>query len=930
MMFFSVISFSQGTENFTNLPSDPGTSTSYINRSWTGTDGNAWTGNGRKDRTITAGNPALCMGGTVQGAGFVQSPTYAGGIGTLTFKAVRDFASTNTRTLRVFVNNVQQGADITVDPNSDVANIFTQTLNISGNVVLRIESVGLNQVKIDDLSWNGYVSTTPVISVVSSGLNPFVYVAGNGPSSSQSIQVSGLSLVPASGDLTVTAPANYEVSLDNLNFASSQLLSYIGGTLTTQNVYVRLKAGLSFATYNESVVVSGGGATSVNVALTGRVVKPFSIPYTNAYATQTDYNDSVLQGLVYSSGMIFTTTAGGFLNVALNEYLETPTIDFTAQSFLALYFDMRDFGGATGQKIAVMVSENNGATYTTLNTFTMTSGYLPYFTLINLVGSTSTTGKIKIQMTEGTNSVRVRNLKIYNPAVWNGTSWSNIVGPSLTLGAVINGNYSTLTNGEFSAEYLCVNSGIMTVDSGDLITVQNEIRRLGTSQLILQNDANVIQNTNSINIGSVEVRRNSSPMKRLDYTAWSSPVNGQNLLNFSPNTVLTRFYTYNPATNAWDVVASPSTTNFLPSVGYLIRVDNTWNAVTPSPYNGVFVGSLRNGNYSSALTAGFNLVGNPYPSPINATTFIADNNSVNGLNTLYFWTHEATTNGFASYAGGVGVPAISGGVVPDGTIQIGQGFLVNPTSAANSVFNNNQRLATNTGQFIRSSNTSTSVTRDLFRLSLRTDANPYNQIAIYYKVGASNQVDNLLDAPLFTNALSNISSLIDNNKYVIQARTGELDLNDEVALSFVAEQNGIYAIKIDGLEGVFANGQNIYLKDNLLNVIHDIKANEYSFTSEAGTFNNRFSIVYKNSVLSQEVFNDTNLVVYKSNESLIIKSTNSVIQSVVVYDVQGRNILSKNVADLNEVNIDAVKTNNQVLLVEVTTNKGKEIKKVIF
>src|SRR5690606_24654236 len=68
---------------------------------------------------------------------------------------------------------------------------------------------------------------------------------------------------------------------------------------------------------------------------------------------------------------------------------------------------------------------------------------------------------------------------------------------------------------------------------------------------VVQNNGNIIQNENgAVNIGKITVFRNSEKMVRQDATFWSSPVSGQNLRSFSPNTLLKRFYLYNKYSEA--------------------------------------------------------------------------------------------------------------------------------------------------------------------------------------------------------------------------------------------------------------------------------------------------------------------------------------------------------------------------------------------
>ena len=116
---------------------------------------------------------------------------------------------------------------------------------------------------------------TPILSVVPNTLSGFNYIIGNGPSVSQSYNLSGNTLAPAAGNITVTAPINYEVSLNNSVFSSSVSVAYAASTLAATPIYVRLKSGLPVGLYNGQLVTNaGGGATTVNVTCNGEVYGP--------------------------------------------------------------------------------------------------------------------------------------------------------------------------------------------------------------------------------------------------------------------------------------------------------------------------------------------------------------------------------------------------------------------------------------------------------------------------------------------------------------------------------------------------------------------------------------------------------------------------------------------------------------------------------
>ncbi|WP_298417448.1 GEVED domain-containing protein [uncultured Kordia sp.] len=132
--------------------------------------------------------------------------------------------------------------------------------------------------------------------------------------------------------------------------------------------------------------------------------------------------------------------------------------------------------------------------------------------------------------------------------------------------------------------------------------------------------------------------------------------------------------------------------------------------------NYIFRGKPNNGDISVGPLGDTNLylVGNPYPSALDANEFLADNPNMEG--TLYFWEHwGGGTHVFVEYQGGYATYTSMGGGVPGMShpsvsaagsatktptryIPVGQGFFVQgDNNAGNGVtttieFNNSQRL----------------------------------------------------------------------------------------------------------------------------------------------------------------------------------------------------------------------------------------------
>src|SRR5690606_35719521 len=136
----------------------------------------------------------------------------------------------------------------------------------SGNVVVTITDADSTScsfnVTIED---QGVCSSAnPVITTSTTTLNTFTHMVGV-PSASQNFTVSGLSLT---ADIVVTAPADFEVSLDNSAFNSTVSIAPTTGTVAPTQVYVRGNAS-TYGAYAGDIIISSIGADNDTVAVTG-------------------------------------------------------------------------------------------------------------------------------------------------------------------------------------------------------------------------------------------------------------------------------------------------------------------------------------------------------------------------------------------------------------------------------------------------------------------------------------------------------------------------------------------------------------------------------------------------------------------------------------------------------------------------------------
>jgi subtilisin-like proprotein convertase family protein len=520
---------------------------------------------------------------------------------------------------------------------------------------------------------------------------------------------------------------------------------------------------------------------------------------------------------------------------------------------------------------------------------------------------------------------------------WNGTAWSNGV-PTNSVAANFTGNYTS--SGNLDACSATIATGVtVTFNAGHTFIVGDAVTVNGTGSLIINNNAALRQTGDKTNVGNIIVRRDSAPMVRLDYTAWSSPVSGQQLQAFSPNTLATRFYQYlytgTTTPTAYQVVTP--TTNFLSGKGYMIRAANNW-PVTATAFNGQFTGIPNNGYYTQNIGKGYNLLGNPYASPVDASKFLTDNSTLVGA--LYFWTHTAPASGgvypinnFASYTTLGGTASAAGGAVPNGTIQTGQGFYIYAFDSGSASFKNAQRVnASVSTQFFRNSeNADTTSESEKHRiwLNLNDTENNYNQILVGYVNGATNGFDNTIDGEVLDKNNTMLYNLINDSEYVIQGKGLPFANTDEIALGLKATTAGTYNISLENVDGLFT-AQNVYVKDNVTNIIHDIKQAPYTFATSEGVFNNRFKVVFTNAALGNDSsFSDGSVVVFTQNEELKINASQQ-MATVKVYDVLGRTIYNNSNVNDKVLNISSIANRNQALLVKITFTTGQTVTKKVI
>ncbi|MCO6175459.1 GEVED domain-containing protein [Flavobacterium sp. NRK F10] len=613
--------------------------------------------------------------------------------------------------------------------------------------------------------------------------------------------------------------------------------------------------------------------------------------------------------------------------------------------------------------------------------------------VINVCPSATTTYTAAITYTlcDGTvltetdeTTVTVNGAKVWNGSInndWdNDNNWTPagkptaldcVVIPDTTTDPVISGTGYNGVGLNLSIQ----NDASLTVNTDNAVTITDWVNISTTGDLILDNAGSLVQINNISNSGSGAMHMDrDTNIRKLDYVYWSSPVTSFSSGNISPNTT-GAIYKWTPtiASNLngygnW----SGGIENMTIGKGYIVRGPDNYTTALQN-FTATFAGTPNNGNISTPIVRGtydgadyttcatctlatkdddnWNLVGNPYPSAINAINFLTTNTNIAGF--VKLWTHgtlpsSAIVDPFydsfvynytpGDYLTYNATGTSSGPGVFNGSIAAGQGFfvLMNHAGATsqNVSFNNSMRSNLyDNGEFFKNASSGSNIDRHRIWLDLIAPDNTSVRALVGYIDGATNDEDRLYDAITDKKLNLNLFSLVNNQEMTIQGRQTPFNVNDQVPLGINVPQDGIYSIGIGALDGLFGDTpQDIYLEDLTTNVIHDLRSMPYTFSTTSGIFNNRFVLRYTINSLSTEDINEIENNVWAVTENeLTVKSSIERIRSVQVFDVLGRHIASKSNVENNEVIFNSLQKNNTTLLLQITLESGITIhKKVIF
>ena len=512
----------------------------------------------------------------------------------------------------------------------------------------------------------------------------------------------------------------------------------------------------------------------------------------------------------------------------------------------------------------------------------------------------------------------------------------------------------TIANTTYACNCAIASGVEVNVSAGTTLALRYQYE--GAGLLVIEDGASLHQIDDQIsNSGAIQLKRKTTPIRKMDYTYWSSPVQSQRLVDVSPATLSDKFFSFDGASDTWK---NESPTSLMTIArGYIIRGPQHFSTTVPSLYEAVFSGIPNNGIYDFPIGSDqFNLIGNPYPSAIDADLFMTDINNASSIDgALYFWTHNTpiqqsgseyiyTADDYATYnrTGGTGTAkgaALSGGQVPSGKIASGQSFFVGTASGipANSrfQFKNSMRIIDQNTQFFKQASTkkATAIEKNRVWLNLTNSKGAFKQLLVGYITGATNDWDNLYDGPTFDGQeFVDFYSTNQGKNLTIQGRALPFVDTDVVPLGYRSTIAGSFDISIDNRDGSLA-GQEIWLEDKKTNTLHELSKGKYTFTAINGVENDRFVLKYTAKTLGTDdnEVADKSLIVSVKNKKITLTSSAEAITQVQLFDLLGRKVYDKSKINAQEWSISNLPSSEQTLIVKTTLANGTiSNKKIIY
>ena len=846
----------------------------------------------------------------------------------------------------------------------------------------RIYSLGLSLmflsfISIDNLhATDYYLKSTGAITTASSwntapngsGSNAASF-AGSGNVWHFTNRASGslLALFGAPSGATVVIESGFNLSVSGLNGQISSLIDVAsGGTLTIGNSKTypfNLVDAASTVIYNSSsapVVPVGGGYGNLTIAASTNV-------------SGTGGNIDVNGLLTINSGITFTMTGSNSLNLYGTSGCIAGTGSISIDNTSGISF----FGGNGGNNGTLNLA-NGGQTLNTLYCqFLAGTDYVTLGTDVTVSGSSS----LFLQLSGGVDlNGKTLTMDATSDASFPASSTDGelrVTGNSvISINGTIGGNggssvFFNSTNNTMKS--FTVNSSGQTLQIGSTLNITDNLDVMdGTvdvnGMVILVASSSRTARLGPIGAtGSITGNLTAQTFHQAGLTDWTNlganGVSGVQVGNWDGQIPITCVgCNFAPSSlggfasvQGWDESTSTyiqpmnNTDPLTPGIGYWVYLGTGLSITNPQTWS--FTGPVVQGFTSVPITAagtgtdlGFNLLSNPYASPISWSNLLnVVSGGANGANLANGILHIYNPNGGQGDWNG-----ITGTNGVNDVIPAGQGFFVENAFGATFDFDESAKVSSNTSAnpLLRAAGKQSNINAQFFKLKLEGFNGEKDETAVCLVSDAKFTKDKYDARKIFESPgyigyngpysdYTTISTKDAQGKdYAIQA-IPETGLRSILPLLVKVTASGSFTISAREFDNY---GSCIVIRDRYNNSYHDLKVAPYVVALSDTTTTPRFELIICESggggvvsvkELSQEnavqISKDANGVFVKTAFEKDTKATISVFNVIgqqVCEDVQVEGTTTN-----TRLNIDVT---NQVLIIKVTTDTESYTKKVII
>jgi hypothetical protein len=387
--------------------------------------------------------------------------------------------------------------------------------------------------------------------------------------------------------------------------------------------------------------------------------------------------------------------------------------------------------------------------------------------------------------------------------------------------------------------------GSLTIDPGKSLTVTGTLTNSDPAALLIRSIAegtgSLIHSGQGVQATIQRYISGSPDLNAMMYHFVSVPLapSSNSLSGLFSGSYL---FHYDEPGSDWYAYGSAENIQLDESRGYMIYYPGESRTYT-------FSGNLNAGPFSALVTHtgdGYNLVPNPYPSPIDWNADGWTRHDVAG--TFYCWP-SGTSYSSGNYAVWNGITGINSG---SRFIPAGQAFFVQATGPSPVLAMTDATRIHSIGAFWKQGEP----VRDLLRMQVLASASRAgDELVIHFREDATEYFDAAFDANKLTGgeeAPGFSSESADGTRLSINCLPkGNEDRT--VPLHFVMKGADEVTLSVSGLES-FSPGTAIFLEDRVLKRVIDLAGNSaYTFTHPGGDAGNRFLLHFKGPLGNTEI-----------------------------------------------------------------------------